>query len=57
MEVKSFLFKMPWRYQIIYKKFNIILKMIDTILTKLFTHVQSGNDKEPYTKFYALNQA
>ena len=55
--MKSFLFKMPWRYQIIYKKFNIILKMIDTILTKLFTHVQSGNDKEPYTKFYALNQA
>ena len=31
--------------------------MIDTILTKLFTHVQSGNDKELYTKFYALNQA
>ena len=34
-----------------------ILKIIDTILTKLFTNVQSGHDKEAYTKFYALNQA
>ena len=28
----------------------IILKIIDTILTKLFATVQSGNDKEAYTK-------